>query len=71
MFVPSVGAFITPAILGANKVQMIGILIENRAIGEATNPATASAASMVVVVSIVAALLLVFRYVTLDELGGI
>jgi spermidine/putrescine transport system permease protein len=50
---------------------MIGILIENRAVGEATNPATASAASMVVVVSIVAALLLVFRYVTLDELGGV
>jgi len=71
VFVPSVGAFITPAILGANKVQMIGILIENRAVGEATNPATASAASMVVVVSIVAALLLVFRYVTLDELGGV
>ena len=71
VFVPSVGAFITPAILGANKVQMLGILIENRAVGEATNPATASAASMVVVVSIVAALLLVFRYVTLDELGGV
>ena len=71
VFVPSVGAFITPAILGANKVQMLGILIENRAVGEATNPATASAASMVVVISIVAALLLVFRYVTLDELGGV
>jgi spermidine/putrescine transport system permease protein len=71
VFVPSVGAFITPRILGASKVQMIGILIENRAIGEATNAATASAASMIVVVSIVAALVLVFRYVTLDELGGV
>ncbi len=71
VFVPSVGAFITPQILGQGKVQMIGILIENRAIGEATNPATASAASMVVVVTIVAALILVFRYVSLDELGGV
>ena len=71
VFVPSVGAFITPQILGVGKVQMIGILIENRAIGEATNPATASAASMVVVVSVVAALFLVFRYVSLDELGGV
>ncbi len=71
VFVPSVGAFITPQILGQGKVQMIGILIENRAIGEATNPATASAASMVVVVTIVAALVLVFRYVSLDELGGV
>ena len=71
VFVPSVGAFITPQILGVGKVQMIGILIENRAIGEATNPATASAASMVVVLSVVVALFLVFRYVSLDELGGV
>ena len=70
VFVPSVGAFITPQILGQGKVQMIGILIEQRAIGEATNAATASAASMAVVVSIVVALFLVFRYVSLDELGG-
>lgn len=71
VFVPSVGAFITPQILGQGKVQMIGILIERRAIGSATNAATASAASMAVVVSIVAALILVFRYVDLDELGGV
>jgi len=71
VFIPSVGAFVTPQILGVGKVQMIGVLIENRAIGEATNPTTASAASMVVVVSVVAALFLVFRYVSLDELGGV
>jgi spermidine/putrescine transport system permease protein len=71
VFVPSVGAFITPQILGQGKVQMIGILIEQRAIGEATNAATASAASMAVVVSIVVAMFLVFRYVDLDELGGV
>ena len=71
VFVPSVGAFITPRILGQGKVQMIGILIENRAIGEATNPATASAASMAVVASVVVALFLVFRYVDLGELGGV
>ncbi|WP_223174368.1 ABC transporter permease [Halorubrum xinjiangense] len=71
VFVPSVGAFITPQILGQGKVQMIGILIEQRAIGEATNAATASAASMAVVFSIVVAMFLVFRYVDLDELGGV
>lgn len=71
VFVPSVGAFITPQILGQGKILMIGILIEQRAIGAATNAATASAASMAVVVSIVVAMFLVFRYVDLDELGGV
>ena len=71
VFVPSVGAFVTPQILGQGKVQMIGILIERRVVGEVTNPATASAASMVVVALIIAAMFLVFRYVSLDKLGGV
>jgi spermidine/putrescine transport system permease protein len=70
VFVPSVGAFITPRILGLGKVQMIGVLIERRAIGAASNAPAAGAASAVVVLTIVAALLVVFRYVDLDELGG-
>jgi len=69
VFVPSVGAFITPRFLGLNKVQMIGQLIEDRitfsyAIGYG------SAASMFIVVSIVFAFALAFRYVNIDELGG-
>jgi len=71
VFVPSVGAFITPQILGLGKVQMIGILIERRAIGAASNAPAAAAASAVVVLSVVVALLVVFRYVELDELGGV
>jgi len=70
VFVPSVGAFITPQILGLGKVQMIGILIESRAIGAASNAPAAGAASVVVVLTIVVALLVVFRYVDLDEVGG-
>lgn len=70
VFVPSVGAFITPHILGLGKVQMIGILIERRAIGAASNAPAAAAASAVVVLTIVVALLGVFRYVELDEMGG-
>ncbi|PSQ19045.1 spermidine/putrescine ABC transporter permease [Halobacteriales archaeon QS_8_69_26] len=70
VFVPSVGAFITPQILGLGTVQMIGILIERRAIGAASNAPAAGAASVIVVLTIVVALLVVFRYVDLDELGG-
>ena len=69
VFVPSVGAFITPAILGRGKVQMIGILIERRVI-DGFNIAYASAASMFIIVSIVGGMFLIFRYVSLDELGG-
>lgn len=69
VFVPSVGAFITPRFLGLNKVQMIGQLIEQRitvryAIGYG------SAASMFIIVSIVVAFVLAFRYMSIEELGG-
>ncbi|WP_313695228.1 ABC transporter permease [Halorarum halobium] len=70
VFVPSLGAFITPRFLGQGKVQMIGQLIEARikslyAIGYG------SAASMFIVVSIVVAFALAFRYVSIEELGGV
>jgi spermidine/putrescine transport system permease protein len=70
VFVPSLGAFITPRFLGQGKVQMVGQLIESRitslyAIGYG------SAASMFIVVSIIVAFLLAFRYVSIDELGGL
>jgi spermidine/putrescine transport system permease protein len=68
VFVPSVGAYITPQILGQGKVQMVGILIKGWVYGSRLS--LASAGSMFVVVSIVAAMVLAFRYVELDELGG-
>jgi spermidine/putrescine transport system permease protein len=70
VFVPSLGAFITPRFLGQGKVLMIGQLIESRitnlyAIGYG------SAAAMFIVVSIVIAFALAFRYVSIEELGGV
>jgi spermidine/putrescine transport system permease protein len=69
VFVPSVGAFITPTFLGQGKVQMIGMLIESRVAGT-YSIGYASAASMFVLVSIVGAMVLAFRYVSIEELGG-
>jgi spermidine/putrescine transport system permease protein len=69
VFVPSVGAFITPRFLGLNKVQMIGQLIEDR-ITFAFAIGYGSAASMFIVVSIVVAFALAFRYVSIEDLGG-
>jgi len=70
VFVPSLGAFITPRFLGQGKVLMIGQLIAERieslyAIGYG------SSASMFIVVSIVIAFAVAFRYVSVDELGGV
>jgi len=69
VFVPSVGAFITPRFLAQGKLQMIGILIENRVNGT-YSIGYASAASMFVLVSIVLAVVLAFRYVSIEDLGG-
>ena len=70
VFVPSLGAFITPRFLGQGKVLMIGQLIESRitslyAIGYG------SAASMFIVVTIVLAFAVAFRYVSIEDLGGV
>lgn len=69
VFVPAIGAFLTPEFLGQGKVLMIGQLIAGRvntmyAIGYG------SAVAMFIIVSIVAAFALAFRYVSLQELGG-
>jgi spermidine/putrescine transport system permease protein len=70
VFVPALGAFITPKFLAQGKVLMIGQLIETRiqslyAIGYG------SAASMFLIVSIVIGFVVAFRYVSLEDLGGI
>lgn len=70
VFVPTLGAFITPRFLGQGKVLMIGQLIESR-ITDLYAIGYGSAASMFIVVSIVVAFALAFRYVSLDELGGL
>jgi spermidine/putrescine transport system permease protein len=70
VFVPSLGAFITPRFLGQGKVLMIGQLIESRitslyAIGYG------SAASMFIVLTVIVAFGLAFRYVSIEDLGGV
>ncbi|ADQ67206.1 ABC transporter permease [Halogeometricum borinquense] len=69
VFVPSLGAFITPRFLGQGKVLMIGQLIESR-INSLYAIGYGSAASMFIIVSIVVAFALAFRYVSIEELGG-
>jgi len=69
VFVPALGAFITPEFLAQGKVLMIGQLIANRvntqyAIGYG------SAAAMFIIVSVVVAFALSFRFVGIKDLGG-
>lgn len=70
VFVPSLGAFITPRFLGQGKVLMIGQLIEGR-IDSLYAIDYGSAASMFIVISIVVAFALAFRYVSIEDIGGI
>jgi spermidine/putrescine transport system permease protein len=69
VFVPSLGAFITPRFLGQGKVLMIGQLIESR-ISSLYAIDYGSAASMFIVISVVLAFALAFRYVSIEDLGG-
>jgi spermidine/putrescine transport system permease protein len=69
VFVPSLGAFITPRFLGQGKVLMIGQLIEDR-ISSLYAIDYGSAASMFIVISVVLAFALAFRYVSIEDLGG-
>ena len=70
VFVPALGAFVTPRFLGQGKVLMIGQLIKNR-IGSLYAVGYGSAASMFIVVSIVIAFAIAFRYVSIEDLGGV
>lgn len=70
VFVPTLGAFVTPRFLGQGKFQMVGQLIELR-INELYAIDWGSAASMFIIITIAVAFAVAFRYVSLDELGGI
>ncbi|WP_435365437.1 ABC transporter permease [Haloarchaeobius sp. DYHT-AS-18] len=70
VFVPALGAFITPRFLGQGKVLMIGQLIEER-INSLYAIDYGSAASMFIVVSIVVAFAVAFRYVSIEDIGGV
>jgi spermidine/putrescine transport system permease protein len=60
VFVPVVGAFITPDIMGGGKVEMIGTLI-NRQFGAARNWPFGSAMSLALMVMVVAGVLYYLR----------
>lgn len=70
VFVPSLGAFITPRFLGQGKILMIGIYIEQR-VGALYQVDYASAASMIIVLTIVVMFALSFRRIDVENLGGI
>lgn len=69
VFVPSMGAFITPRFLGQGKIQMIAMLIEHR-INALYAIGYGSAAAMFIIVSILVAFVVAFRYVTIEDLSG-
>ncbi len=70
VFVPTLGAFVTPDILGAGKIQMIGNFIEGRILG-AADLAAGSAAAMFIVVAIVLVFAVVIQVVDPEELGAV
>jgi len=69
VFVPAIGAFLTPEFLAQGKVLMIGQLIAQR-VNDIYAVGYGSAASMFIIASVVAAFTLAFRYVELQDLGG-
>jgi spermidine/putrescine transport system permease protein len=69
VFVPALGAFLTPEFLAQGKVLMIGQLIANR-VNSMYAIGYGSAAAMFIIASVVVAFALAFRYVGIRDLGG-
>lgn len=69
VFVPALGAFLTPEFLAQGKVLMIGQLIANR-VNSMYAIGYGSAAAMFIIASVVLAFALAFRYVGIKDLGG-
>lgn len=70
VFVPSLGAFITPRFLAQGKLLMLGPYIEQR-VGSLYQVDYASAASMIIVLTIIALFAMSFRYIEIEDLGGV
>jgi len=66
VFIPSLGAFVTPAILGGGKSLMIGNIISNQFLGAHDWP-FGSALSMLMMIAMLAATLIYFRWTTKTE----
>jgi len=70
VFVPVVGAFITPDIMGGGKVEMIGTLI-NRQFGVARNWPFGSAMSLILMMLVLIGVIIYFRSSTEETRRGI
>ena len=70
VFVPVVGAFVTPDIMGGGKVEMIGTLI-NRQFGVARNWPFGSAMSLILMVLVLVGVIAYFRSSTEETRSGI
>jgi spermidine/putrescine transport system permease protein len=70
VFVPVVGAFITPDIMGGGKVEMIGTLI-NRQFGVARNWPFGSSMSLILMVLVLVGVITYFRFSTEETRRGI
>jgi len=70
VFVPVVGAFITPDIMGGGKVEMIGTLI-NRQFGVARNWPFGSAMSLILMLLVLIGVIVYFRSSTEESRRGI
>ncbi len=68
VFIPSLGAFVTPAILGGGKSIMIGNIISNQFLGAHDWP-FGSALSMVMMIAMLIATLIYFRWTKKSELA--
>jgi spermidine/putrescine transport system permease protein len=70
VFVPVVGAFITPDIMGGGKIEMIGTLI-NRQFGVARNWPFGSAMSLILMLLVLLGVIVYFRSSTEETRRGI
>ena len=70
VFVPVVGAFITPDIMGGGKVEMIGTLI-NRQFGVARNWPFGSAISLILMLVVLIGVIAYFRSTPEEERRGL
>ncbi len=67
VFIPSLGAFVTPAILGGGKTLMIGNIISNQFLGAHDWP-FGSALSMIMMIAMLIATLIYFRWTQRTEI---
>jgi spermidine/putrescine transport system permease protein len=66
VFIPTTGNYIVPALLGGNKVQMIGNLLEQQ-FGAAQNFPLGSAIALIIMFILTASVIFYFRVTTEDE----